>query len=131
MSEHRVHRNSRHAHVALHSLVVRVVASVRRQVEGNRHACLTGGEVGTVEGVGLLGGREAGILADGPWPVRVHRSVWAARVGEFAGLLLACMVQWEAGWLEAVAGCMRQWLGAQWAGLLSRSAGRPALSGAP
>ena len=45
------------------------------EVEGDRKALLTGGEVATVEGVGFLGGGEAGVLADRPRLVDVHRRV--------------------------------------------------------
>src|SRR5205085_11756132 len=38
-----------------------------------------------VEGVRFLGGREAGVLADGPWPARVHRRVRPAGVGRKTG----------------------------------------------
>src|SRR3990172_2223926 len=44
--------------------VVRVVAAVGGEVEGDREALLPGGEVAAVEGVRLLGGGEAGVLAD-------------------------------------------------------------------
>ena len=53
--------------------VVAVVAPVGCEVEGDRHAGLPGFEVLAVEGVRLFGGREAGVLADRPRPVRVHR----------------------------------------------------------
>ncbi len=55
--------------------MVRVVAPVGRQVEGDRQALLPGGEVAAVEGVRLLGGREAGVLPDGPGAHDVHRGV--------------------------------------------------------
>ena len=61
------------ADVADDPRVVGVVAAVGRQVEGDRHALLAGGQVPPVEGVGLLGGGEAGVLADRPRPVGVHR----------------------------------------------------------
>src|SRR5690606_17185061 len=50
-----------------------------RQVEGNRKALLSALERLTIEAVALLGGREPGILADGPGPVGVHRRAYAAR----------------------------------------------------
>ena len=61
------------ADVADDPRVVAVVAAVRGEVEGHRQAHLPGGEVGPVEGVRLLGGGEAGVLADRPRPVGVHR----------------------------------------------------------
>ena len=61
------------ADVADDPRVVAVVAAVGGEVEGDREAHLPGGEVGPVEGVRLLGGGEAGVLADRPRAVRVHR----------------------------------------------------------
>jgi hypothetical protein len=56
-----------------------------RQVEGDRQALLTCGEVASVKGVGVLGGREAGVLADCPRPAGVHRGVGATKVRRDAG----------------------------------------------
>ncbi len=69
----RVDRDAGLADVADDARVVAVVAAVRREVERDRQTHLPGGEVLAVEGVRLLGGREAGVLADRPRPVRVHR----------------------------------------------------------
>ena len=69
----RVDRDARLADVADDARMVGVVAAVRREVERDRHALLAGGEVAAVEGVRLLGGREAGVLPDRPRPDRVHR----------------------------------------------------------
>ena len=77
--EDRVDRHAGHADVAGDPRVVAVVAAVGRQVEGDRQALLAGGEVAPVEGVGLLGGGEAGVLADRPRLVDVHRRVRAAQ----------------------------------------------------
>ena len=68
-----VDRHAGLADVADHPRVVGVVAAVGGEVEGHRHALLAGGQVAAVEGVGLLGGGEAGVLADRPRPARVHR----------------------------------------------------------
>ncbi len=51
------------------------------EVEGDGHALLAGGEVAAVERIGVLGGGEAGILADRPGPLHVHRRVGAAEIG--------------------------------------------------
>jgi hypothetical protein len=59
--------------------VVAVVAAVGGQVEGDRQALLARSEVAPVEGVRLLGGREAGVLPDRPRLVDVHRRVGAAQ----------------------------------------------------
>ena len=77
------------AHVTLHPGVVAVVAAVGGQVEGHRQAHLAGGQVATVEGVGLLGGGEPGVLADGPGPVGVHGGPDAADERGEAGQVVA------------------------------------------
>ena len=77
--EDRVDGHAGHADVARHPGVVGVVAAVGGQVEGDRQALLAGGQVAAVEGVGLLGGGEAGVLPDGPGLVDVHRRVGAAQ----------------------------------------------------
>ena len=82
----RVDRDARHADVAGHPRVVAVVAAVGRQVEGDRQALLPGGEVAPVERVGLLGGREPGVLADRPGLVHVHGRVRPAQVRRQAGI---------------------------------------------
>ncbi len=74
-----VDRHPGHADVAAHAGVVGVVAAVGRQVEGDAEPLLTGGEVAAVERVGLLGGREAGVLPDRPRLGGVHRRVGAAQ----------------------------------------------------
>ena len=75
----RVDGHAGHADVAADPRVVGVVAAVGGQVEGDAEALLAGGEVAPVERVGLLGGREPGVLADGPRLGRVHRRVRAAQ----------------------------------------------------
>ena len=69
------------ADVADDTGMVAVVAAVRGEVEGHREPHLTGGEVGAVEGVRLLRGREARVLPDRPRPVGVHRGPHAAQEG--------------------------------------------------
>ena len=66
------------ADVADDARVIAVVAAVGREVERHREAHLSRGEVGAVEGVRLLGGGEARVLADGPRPVGVHGGPHAA-----------------------------------------------------
>jgi hypothetical protein len=83
--EDRVHRHACHANIAPYARVVGVVAAMRGEVEGDRQALLPGGEVAAVESVGILGGREAGVLADGPRPVGVHRGVGATNVRRNTG----------------------------------------------
>ena len=78
---HCVDGDARLAHVAAHSGVVAVVAPVGGEIEGDGEALLPGGEVPLVEGVALLGGGEARVLADRPRPVREHGGAHAPRVG--------------------------------------------------
>ncbi len=75
----RVDRHPGHADVAAHPRVVGVVAAVGGQVEGDAEALLAAGEVAPVERVRLLGGREPGVLADGPRLGGVHRGVRTAQ----------------------------------------------------
>ena len=75
----RVDRHARHADVAAHPRVVGVVAAVGGEVEGDAQPLLPGREVAAVERVGLLRGREAGVLPDRPRLRRVHRRVGPAQ----------------------------------------------------
>ena len=53
---------------------------MRGEVEGDGHALLTGREVAAIEGVGVLGGGEAGILPHRPRPLHVHGRVGTAQI---------------------------------------------------
>ncbi len=64
--------------------MIAVVAAMGGEIEGDREALLTGGEVAPVEGVGILGRGEAGILPDRPRLGDVHGRVGAAQVGRDA-----------------------------------------------
>ncbi len=81
----RVDRHAGLADVAGHPRVVRVIAAMGGQIEGHRHALAAGRQVAPVEGVRFLGGRETGVLANGPRPHRVHRRLRAAQVRRQAG----------------------------------------------
>ena len=81
-----IDRHAGHADVALHARVVAVVAAVGGEVERDREALLAGGQVAAVEGVGILGRGEAGVLADGPGLGDVHGRVRPAQVGRDAGV---------------------------------------------
>ena len=65
--------DARLADVADDAWMVAVVTAVRREVECDRQAHLAGGEVASIEGVGLLGRGEACVLPDRPRSVGVHR----------------------------------------------------------
>ena len=65
--------------------MVAVIAAMGGEIEGDRQALLPGGEVAAVEGVRILGGREAGILADRPGPAGIHRGIGPARERREAG----------------------------------------------
>ena len=66
-----------HSDVTLHAGMVGVVAAVGGQVECHRQALLAGGQVAAVKRVGLRGGGEPGVLADGPRLVDIHRRIRA------------------------------------------------------
>ena len=76
-----VDRDAGLADVADDTRVIAVVAAVRGEVERHREPHLSGREVGAVEGVRLLGGGEARVLADGPRSVGVHGGPHAAQEG--------------------------------------------------
>ena len=78
--EDRVDRHAGHPDVAGDPRMVAVVAAVRGEVERDRQALLAGGQVAAVERVRVLGGGEAGVLADRPRLVDVHRRVRPADV---------------------------------------------------
>ena len=72
------------ADVAGDPWVVAVIAAVGGQVKGHTHPLPAGGQGLAVEGVGFFGGGEAGVLADGPGPHRVHGGLRAPGVGSEA-----------------------------------------------
>ena len=76
------------AHVAGDALVVGVVAAMGGEIEGDGETALAGGEVAAIEGVGLFGSGEAGVLSDGPGLHDVHGAVGAAQIGRQAGGVL-------------------------------------------
>lgn len=78
---HAVDRHAGLADVAGHARMVAVVAAVRGQVEGHAHALPARGQRLAIEGVRLLGGREARVLPDGPRAHRVHGGLRSAQVG--------------------------------------------------
>ena len=80
----RVDRDARAADLPERDRVVRVVAELRRQVEGDREACLAEVEQVAEPLVRLLRRPEACVLADRPRPAAVHRLVRPARKRVFA-----------------------------------------------
>ena len=64
--------------------MIRVVAAMGREIEGDREALLSGRKVAAVEGVGILRGREPRILAHGPGLRGVHGRVGPAQIGRDA-----------------------------------------------
>ena len=71
----RVDRHARHSDVTGDARIVAVVATVGGEVEGDAQPLLPRREIAAIEGVGFLGRREAGVLADGPGPTGVHRRI--------------------------------------------------------
>ena len=82
----RVDRDARHADVAGDARMIAVVAAMGGEIEGDREAFLPGGEIAPVEGVGILGRGEPGILPDGPRLGDVHGGVGAAQIRRDAGI---------------------------------------------
>ena len=87
--------NARLAHVAHHARMVGVVAAVGGEVERHRKTLLPRCEVAAVEGVALFGGREAGVLTDGPRTHHVHRAVRAAQERGDAGRIVEVFEPFE------------------------------------
>ncbi len=69
------------AHVGHGAGVVGIVAAMGGEIEGDGKPLLAGGDVAAIKGVALLGGGEAGVLADGPRFGDVHGAIGAAHIG--------------------------------------------------
>ncbi len=74
-----------HADVAGDARMIAVIAAMGGEIEGDRKPLLPAGEIGAIEGVGLLGRREARILPHRPRLVDVHGGIGAAHVRRQAG----------------------------------------------
>ncbi|MPN08879.1 hypothetical protein SDC9_156165 [bioreactor metagenome] len=70
--EDRVDGHAGHTDVTGDPRVIRVVAAVGRQIECDRQALLACGQVAAVEGIGLGGSGETGVLTDRPRTRGVH-----------------------------------------------------------
>ena len=75
----RIDRDARHPDVAGHARMIRIVAAVSGEIEGDRQPLLTRGEIGAVKRVRFLGGRESRVLANRPRLIDVHRRIRAAK----------------------------------------------------
>ena len=98
----RVDRHAGLADVADDAGIVRVVAAVRGQVEGDRDALAAGGERLAVEGVGGFGGGETGVLADRPGFTAYivacgprTKGAKPGRVSVYSRLAISCFVLWR------------------------------------
>ena len=80
----RVDRDPGHADVAGDARMVGIVAAMGREIESDGESLLAGGEIGAIEGVRLLGGRKAGVLAHRPRLVDIHRGIGPAQIGRKA-----------------------------------------------
>ncbi|MGY2804836.1 hypothetical protein ACVIHF_001566 [Bradyrhizobium sp. USDA 4506] len=116
-----IDRDAGHADVAGDARMIRVIAAMGGEVEGDRQALLSGREVAAIERVGILRRGEAGILPDGPGLVDIHGRVGAAQIGRDAGPGLEEVDAFEIG--LAIDGLHRDALGRQ-PRLGARSRGR-------
>lgn len=66
--------------------MIAVIATMGGKIEGDGKAFLSGGKVAAIEGVGLLGSGEAGILADGPGLLDIHCGVGATHERRSTGV---------------------------------------------
>ena len=74
-----IDRHARLADVAHDARMIGIVAAMRREIERHRQAHLARREIGAIELVALLGGREAGVLAHRPGTAGIHRRLGPAR----------------------------------------------------
>ncbi len=81
----RVNGHTGLAHVARHTGMVRVVATVGGQVKRHRHTLTTCGQSLAVKRVGFFSGGEACVLANRPWAHRIHGGLWTAHIRLKAG----------------------------------------------
>ena len=79
--------DARLADIADDARMIGIVAAMGGEIEGDREPHLARREIVAVEGVGFLGGREAGILPDGPRPAGIHGRARAAEKGGKPGRL--------------------------------------------
>ena len=66
--------------------MIAVVAAMCGEIESDGEALLTCRKIAAVEGIGIFGGGEAGILPDRPRLRCVHRGVGAAKIWRLAGI---------------------------------------------
>ena len=72
------------ADIADHAGMIGIIAAVGGEIEGDRESHLPRRQIVAEEGVGFLGGGEAGILADGPGAKAVHGRPRPAQIGREA-----------------------------------------------
>ena len=84
----RIDGHAGHADVAGDARMIRVVAAMGRQIEGDRQPGLPRRQVAAVEGVRLLRRREAGVLPDRPRLPQVHRRVRPAQERRHPGRIV-------------------------------------------
>ena len=77
--------------------MVGIVSSVCGEVEGYRETFLAGGEIATVEGVGLRSCGEACILADSPGAKGVHGTVRTTQEGRNTAHVVEVFESFEVG----------------------------------
>jgi hypothetical protein len=66
--------------------MIAVIAAVGGEIERDREAHLAAGEIAPVEGIGVLGGREARILAHRPGTGRIHGRIGTTQIRRDAGI---------------------------------------------
>ncbi len=85
------------ADIAHDARMVAVIAAMGGKIEGDRQPHLPAPQILAVEGVGILGGGEAGILPDGPRAVGIHRGARAAGIGARPGRVPSALEPFEIG----------------------------------
>ena len=77
-----INGNASLAHITHHTRMIGIVTAMCREVESDRQAHLSCGQIGPVEVIGLLRRREACVLANRPGTLGVHRGSRATNEGK-------------------------------------------------
>ena len=81
----RVNGHTGFSHIPHHTRMIRIIAAMRSQIEGDRQSHLARSEVLPIKGVGFLGRGKARVLANSPGFDSIHRGSRAARIGRKTG----------------------------------------------
>ena len=107
--ENGIDGDASHAHVAGDARVVAVVAAMGGEIEGHGEALLARREIAAIEGVGILGRREARVLPHRPRLIDIHGRIGTTHIGRGAGERINEVQTGDVG--GAIGGLDRDFLG--------------------